>query len=185
MGKRRPAWLTPGLLVAGIFLVLIIFVAVAVLITRDGDGKTLDNVTIAELRADPSGYDGNTVELVGTVSRRYTIPVLDQYGLYEFDDGTGTLFVLSDKGVPPDDGQPVRLTAIYNGAARLDEQIKALIEDQLGSAVGLIAEQFLPSIPLNVAFLTHQRFEPLEDDATERGAQSDSIRLTGSLAAQG
>jgi hypothetical protein len=73
------------------------------------------------------------------------------------------MFVLSDKGAPPDDGEPVRVTAIFNGAVELDDQIRSLVEDQLGAAAGFIADQLLPGIPLNVAFLTHQRFEPVSD----------------------
>lgn len=165
-GPKRPSWLTPGLIVGLAFALLLIVVIIGILISRSDGEQVHDDITIAQLRGDPEGFDGVEVELVGTTSNRYTIPVLDQYGIYELDDGTGSMFVLSDKGVPPDNGELVQVTAIFNGAVELDDQIRNLIEDQLGSAAGFIAEQFLPGIPLNVLFLTHQSFEPVSDDAT-------------------
>ena len=164
--SRLPRWLSPGLIVGGAFVLLAAIVVLGVLYSqRDGE-QVHDDLTIAVLRSDPEGYDGAKVELVGTISNRYTIPILDQYGLYELDDGTGEMFVLSDKGAPPDDGNPVRITAVFNGAVELDDQIKNLVEDQLGSAAAFVADQLLPGIPLNVAFLTHQSFEPVTGDPT-------------------
>ncbi len=164
-GFQRPSWLTPGLIVGVAFGLLILVVVIGVLVSRRDSEEVRGDLTIATLRSDPAGYDGVEVELVGTISNRYTIPILDQYALYELDDGTGSMFVLSDKGAPPDTGEPVRVTAIFNGAVELDDQIRNLIEDQLGSAAAFVADQFLPGIPLNVAFLTHQRFEtPVEDE---------------------
>jgi hypothetical protein len=165
-GTGRPFWKSPGILVAGAFLLLVFFIIAGIIITRDGGAETLDDVTIRQLRGDPDGYDGRTVELIGVVGDRYTIPVLDQYGLYEFNDGSGSMFVLSDKGVPPGGDQPVRLTAVFNGATELDDQIRRLIEDQLGAAAGFVADQFLPSVPLNVLYLTHQRYELIEGAGT-------------------
>ena len=158
----RRLLLSPGILVAGAFLFLIAIIVIGVIITREGDAETLDSVTIRQLREDPEAYDGRTVELVGVVEDRYTIPVLDQYGLYEFNDGTSSMFVLSDKGVPPGGDQQVRLTADFNGAAELDDQIKRLVEDQFGAAAGFIVDQLLPGIPLNVVYLTHERYELIE-----------------------
>jgi hypothetical protein len=165
-GPKRPAWLTPGLIVGAAFALLVIVVIIGVLISRGNGEQTQEDITIAQLRSDPEGFDGARVELVGTTSNSFSLPVLDQYGIYEIDDGTGSMFVLSDKGIPPDNGEQVRVTAIFNGSVKLDDQIRTLIEDQLGSAAGIIADQFLPGIPLNVSFLTHQSFEPATGDAT-------------------
>ena len=162
-GFNRPGWLTPGLIVALSFVLLACVVTIGVLISRRGGVPVHGDLTIAQLRGDPEGYDGVQVELVGMISNRYTIPILDQYGIYELDDGTGSMFVLSDKGAPPDDGVPVRVTAVFNGAVELDDQIRQLVEDQLGAAAGFIADQLLPGIPLNVVYLTHERFEPVTD----------------------
>ncbi|MEZ4522397.1 MAG: hypothetical protein R3A46_12250 [Thermomicrobiales bacterium] len=75
------------------------------------------------------------------------------------------MFVLTDKGAPPDNQGEVRITAVFNGAVELDDQIRALVEDQLGSAAGLVADQLLPGIPLNVAFLTHKSWETVDATA--------------------
>jgi len=53
--------------------------------------------TINEIRADPHRYADHDVGIEGNVVRSYS--VLGR-GAYEVDDGTGKLWVVSDKGVP-------------------------------------------------------------------------------------
>jgi len=53
--------------------------------------------TISEIRADPHRYANRDVGIEGNVVRSYS--VLGR-GAYEVDDGTGKLWVVSDKGVP-------------------------------------------------------------------------------------
>ncbi len=53
--------------------------------------------TINQIKADPSRYANREVGVVGTVVRSYSAV---GKGLYEIDDGTGKLWVVSDKGVP-------------------------------------------------------------------------------------
>ena len=53
--------------------------------------------TINEILADPSRYANKEVTVVGTVTRSGS--VLGTGG-YEIEDGTGKLFVFSNKGVP-------------------------------------------------------------------------------------
>ncbi len=53
--------------------------------------------TINEIRADPARYANKDVSVVGTVTRSYS---LLGRGAYEVEDGTGKLWVVSDKGVP-------------------------------------------------------------------------------------
>jgi hypothetical protein len=53
--------------------------------------------TINQIKADPSRYANKEVGVVGTVVQSYS--VLGK-GAYEIDDGTGKLWVVSDKGVP-------------------------------------------------------------------------------------
>ena len=53
--------------------------------------------TINEIRADPHRYADREVGIEGNVVRSYS--VLGR-GAYEVDDGTGKLWVVSDKGVP-------------------------------------------------------------------------------------
>lgn len=53
--------------------------------------------TVNEIRADPARYADKDVSVIGSVTRSYS--VLGR-GAYEVDDGTGKLWVVSDKGVP-------------------------------------------------------------------------------------
>jgi hypothetical protein len=53
--------------------------------------------TINQIRAEPSRYVDREVGITGKVTRSYSI--LGR-GAYEVDDGTGKLWVVSDKGVP-------------------------------------------------------------------------------------
>ena len=53
--------------------------------------------TINEIRANPSRYANHEVSVAGTVTRSYS--VLGK-GVYEIEDGTGRLWVVSEKGVP-------------------------------------------------------------------------------------
>jgi hypothetical protein len=53
--------------------------------------------TINEIRANPSRYANHEVTVAGTVTRSYS--VLSE-GVYEVDDGTGKLWVVSKSGVP-------------------------------------------------------------------------------------
>jgi hypothetical protein len=53
--------------------------------------------TINQIKADPGRYANRDVTVVGSVVRSYS--VLGK-GLYEIDDGTGKLWVVSAKSVP-------------------------------------------------------------------------------------
>src|SRR5690606_26350648 len=66
-GLRPPSWLSPGIVVAAAFLLLIVVIIIGIVITRSSGERVRDDLTIAQLRADPEGYDGVTVELTGVV----------------------------------------------------------------------------------------------------------------------
>lgn len=53
--------------------------------------------TISQINQNPSKYQNKEVGLVGTVTNSYG--VLGK-GVYELDDGTGRIWVLSTEGVP-------------------------------------------------------------------------------------
>lgn len=53
--------------------------------------------TINEIKADPARYANREVTVVGNVVRSYS---LLGKGLYEIEDGTGSLWVVSQTGVP-------------------------------------------------------------------------------------
>ena len=59
--------------------------------------------TIAELNANPGKYNGKDVTIAGRVKNSYggSIPVINiGAGVYEIDDGTGTMWVVAQGGVP-------------------------------------------------------------------------------------
>lgn len=60
-----------------------------------------EKVTIARLIDDPTKYANKEVGVVGTVSNSFGVSVLGQGGgIYKVDDGTGSIWVVSQRGVP-------------------------------------------------------------------------------------
>jgi hypothetical protein len=68
--------------------------------------------TINEIRAEPSRYANKEVSVVGTVTRSYS--VLGK-GVYEIEDGTGKLWIASEKGVPREGAKVVVKGTIRDG----------------------------------------------------------------------
>jgi hypothetical protein len=60
--------------------------------------------TINQIKADPSRYANREVAVVGHVVRSFS---LMGRGAYEVDDGTGKLWVVSERGVPRSGAQIV------------------------------------------------------------------------------
>jgi hypothetical protein len=61
------------------------------------------NKKIADLESNPSKYQDKTVTIVGIVrdADGVNIPIIGiRGGCYKVDDGTGSIWVCSDKGVP-------------------------------------------------------------------------------------
>lgn len=59
--------------------------------------------TIADIEANPSKYTNKQVAIAGTVKNSYGVSVPFtpiRGGAYEIDDGTGSMWVLTDKSVP-------------------------------------------------------------------------------------
>lgn len=64
-------------------------------------------VTIAEIKADPGRFSGKEVSVSGGVTSSFG--ALGQ-GAYEVDDGTGKIWVLAQQGGVPGQGASVRVT---------------------------------------------------------------------------
>lgn len=156
--ERTPVWASPGAVVAALFGLLAVLIAIGIVVTNRG-GSPLEGVTIADLRAQPDRYDGQTVVLTGVADDVRQLPVLDQYALYTFRDETGSIWSLTQRGVPPRDGETVQLTAIYHSRVTLDEQIQMLVEEQFGSLAGSVVGGILPSLSINTVFLEHVEYE--------------------------
>ncbi len=58
-------------------------------------------VKVADIKRDPSHFENRTVTLHGTAQRGTKLPFMS-HGVYEIDDGTGTLPVLTKKALPPE-----------------------------------------------------------------------------------
>ena len=160
--RETPWWRSPGLILIIAALLLVALITAGILINnRNADSGPLRGVTVSDLRSDPERYNGAELEMVGTAERVRTLPILDQYGLYSFEDETGSIWVLSNRGAPPA-GQPVRITGSFNGALRLDDYLSTLVEDQLGPFAGVAVDALMPGIPLNVVFLQHEKYELLD-----------------------
>ncbi len=155
--ERTPLWASPGTVVAGLFGLLVLLIAIGIVVTNRGGGP-VTSVTIADLRAQPDRYDGQTVVLTGIVDDVRQLPVLDQYALYTFRDETGSMWALTQHGVPPRDGEAVQLTAVYHSRVKLDEQIRTVIAEQFGSLAGSIAGGIMPGFVINAVFLEHEEY---------------------------
>jgi len=68
--------------------------------------------SINEIRANPSKYANKDVSVVAKVTRSFS---LLGRGAYEIDDGTGKLWVVSDKGVPREGARVVVRGTIRDG----------------------------------------------------------------------
>jgi len=88
--------------------------------------------TINEIRAEPSRYANKEVSVVGTVTRSYS--VLGK-GVYEIDDGTGKLWIASEKGVPREGAKVVVKGTIRDGY-NLGSFIK--LPEAISSGLGMI-----------------------------------------------
>ena len=75
--------------------------------------------TIAELQKNPGRYNGKDVTIAGVVKTSYggSIPGTGiGGGIYEIDDGTGTMWVISESG-PPSKGAELAVSGMYGNVA--------------------------------------------------------------------
>ena len=71
-------------------------------------GCAARGVRIAELKDQPTKYDDKTVSVTGTVTSSFGIPLVP-FQLYNVDDGTGEITVVSRSGRAPAKGTRVRV----------------------------------------------------------------------------
>lgn len=150
----------PGAIVLILGLLLLGAIVVGVIASRssDGGGKPR-TVTIADLLGNPDGWDNRRVEITGTAEGVRRLPYITQYAVYTFRDPTGTVLVLTQKGVPPTDPvREVRLTGLYHSKVTLDDELKRIVEDQFGSIAGAVVSALLPGVPINVVFIEQEKY---------------------------
>jgi hypothetical protein len=159
-GERR--WrVTPAAVMLVSFVALLIVIAVGVVASMRSSASGPQEVTVADLKGDPDRYDGREVTLSGWAESVRELPVLSQFALYTFRDDTDSITVLSQKGAPPGEGERIRLTGTYHSRTKLDKALRDLAEEQLGPLAGTVVDFALPGVPLNVAFIEHERFSVL------------------------
>jgi hypothetical protein len=176
--EERPGFrVPPGAIVVilGVILLSVIIAGVVLNASSEGD---IERVTIAQLRADPDRWDNRSVIVAGGAEDVRELPYLSQYAIYSFRDETGSMLALTRKGAPPDgDDQQVELQAIYHSKVTLDDELKEIVEDQLGPLAGSLVDLLVPGVPLDVVFLEHERYAPVESTApTEPAAATFSHR---------
>jgi len=71
-------------------------------------GCAARQVRIAELQADPGRFDDDSVRITGMVTSSFGIPLVP-FQLYNVDDGTGEIAVLSRSGRTPTKGTRVEV----------------------------------------------------------------------------
>jgi hypothetical protein len=88
--------------------------------------------TINEIKADPSRYANHEVAVAGTVTRSFSVI---GKGAYEIEDGTGRLWVVSDRGVPREGAQ-----VIAKGKIRDAFNLGAIVKlpDPISSGIAMI-----------------------------------------------
>jgi hypothetical protein len=80
-------------------------------------GCGLAPVKVGDIKRDPSRFENQTVTLSGTAWRGTKLPFMS-HGVYEVDDGTGTLPVLT-KGPLPAEGKRVLVRGKVRTAFRV------------------------------------------------------------------
>jgi len=81
---------------------------------------------IRKLLDDPSQYEGLTVQIAGEVTR--SIGVLHS-GVYQVDDGTGKLFVVSKDGGAPREGAHVGVKGVFHAAFTIGTETGAVLQE--------------------------------------------------------
>lgn len=99
--------------------------AVAVfLLTAGCNGKT---IPIGDLLANSAGYDGQTVQVAGTV--KSAAGALG-YGVYQIDDGTGTIMIVTESGGAPAKDTKVGVQGKFHSAFTIGTDVVAVIVEK-------------------------------------------------------
>jgi len=82
--------------------------------------------TISKINADPGRYRDKEVAVVGTVRDSYG---LLNFGVYEIDDGTGRLMVVTRSGVPARGSRVGAKGRVYTGASYGGRSFGTVLEE--------------------------------------------------------
>ena len=90
-------------------------------------GCKTEVIPIATLLANAGAHDGQTVTVAGEV--RGAAGAFG-YGVYQLDDGTGTITVVTEKGGVPVKGAKVAVTGTFRSAFTVGTETVAAIQEQ-------------------------------------------------------
>ena len=85
--------------------------------------------SIADIESNPQKYENKTIKVIGVVrdSDGVNIPILGiRGGCYKIDDGTGSLWVCTDKGVPTK-GAELRVKGVLQSGATVNGRNYGLV----------------------------------------------------------
>jgi hypothetical protein len=82
--------------------------------------------SISKINADPGRYRNKEVTVAGTVTDSYG---LLNYGVYQIDDGTGKLMVVTQRGVPSRGSKVGAKGRIYTGASYGGRSFGTVLEE--------------------------------------------------------
>jgi hypothetical protein len=105
----------------------VLFVVAALLLASFAlAGCQGETTPVRSLLDDPTAYDGQTVRVAGTCVGG--VGILG-YGVYQVDDGTGRITVVSEHGGAPREGAKVGVEGTFRAAFVLKtETVAALVE---------------------------------------------------------
>ncbi len=90
-------------------------------------GCTGNTIPIRDLAANSAGYDGKTVQVAGTV--KSAAGALG-YGVYQIDDGTGTMMVVTETGGAPAQGAKIGVLGVFHSAFTVGTDVVAVIVEK-------------------------------------------------------
>ena len=88
---------------------------------------TEKTIPIGDLRANSAAYDGKTVQIAGTV--KSAAGALG-YGVYQLDDGTGTMMVVTESGGAPAQGAKVGVRGVFHSAFTIGTDVVAVVVEK-------------------------------------------------------
>ena len=104
-----------------------VFACVLVGISLLAVGCNDKTVPIGDLRANSGGYDGKIVQVAGTV--KSAAGALG-YGVYQLDDGTGTIMIVTESGGAPAQGAKVGVQGTFRSAFTIGTDVVACIQEK-------------------------------------------------------
>jgi hypothetical protein len=90
-------------------------------------GCTEQTIPIRDLKANSGAYDGKTVQVAGTV--KSAAGALG-YGVYQVDDGTGTIMVVTESGGAPAQGAKIGVQGVFHSAYTIGTDVLAVIVEK-------------------------------------------------------